>query len=250
MDRRDREHSSWTGAGVAVKLPPEHRDLLRRSGIALALTSVTLVRLGRLPRRLTSTASRLSTILVRFPLLSLVIVLIAAFSSHRATAQTTPAAPWIVQELWAFKDGAPESPTALAQTADGYLWVGASAGLFRFDGTRFELFRAASGEPLQSTFVSALSAADDGLWVGYGFGGVRFLKNGKVTNFDESTSSVTGFAQDKQGITWASSNRPGGLWRFDGSSWQRIGAEVELSIPEPNAYSRASVQTDAGVMAN
>ena len=39
---------------------------------------------------------------------------------------------------------------------------------------------------------------------------------------------VTGFAQDNQGITWASSNTRasgGGLWRFDGSSWQRIGAE-------------------------
>ncbi len=150
--------------------------LLKRYGIALALASVALERPGRLPRRLTSTASRWSTILVRFPLLSLVIVLIAASSSHRATAQTTPAAPWIVQELWAFKDGAPESPTALAQTADGYLWVGASAGLFRFDGTRFELFRAASGEPLQSTFVSALSAADDGLWVGYWFGGFSLHK--------------------------------------------------------------------------
>jgi signal transduction histidine kinase len=34
--------------------------------------------------------------------------------------------------------------------------------------------------------------------------------------------------------------------------WSGLGAgtEVELSIPEPNAYSRASVQTDAGVMAH
>lgn len=147
----------------------------------------------------------MSTILVRSPLLSLVIVLIAAFSLHRAMAQTTPAAPWIVQELWAFKDGAPESPTALAQTADGYLWVGASAGLFRFDGTRFELFRAASGEPLQSTFVSALSAADDGLWVGYWFGGFSLMKNGRVRNFVDATGTVTGLARDKQGVVWAGS---------------------------------------------
>jgi len=68
-----------------------------------------------------------STILLRSLLLSLLIVLVASSSSHSAMAQTTPAAPWIVQELWACKDGAPESPTALAQTADGYLWVGASS---------------------------------------------------------------------------------------------------------------------------
>jgi signal transduction histidine kinase/ligand-binding sensor domain-containing protein len=170
-----------------------------------------------------------STILLRSLLLSLLIVLIASSSSHKAMAQTTPAAPWIVQELWAFKDGAPESPTALAQTADGYLWVGASSGLFRFDGTRFELFRAASGEPLQSTFVAALSAADDGLWVGYWFGGFSLIKNGRARNFVETTGTVIGFARDKEGVVWAGGNegRPGksGLWRFDGSSWQSAGEQ-------------------------
>ena len=170
----------------------------------------------------------MSTILVRFPLLSLLIVLIAAFSSHRAIAQTAPSGGQrLVHESWTFKDGAPE-PSAFAQTADGYLWVGSPAGLFRFDGVRFELFRSPFGDSLRSTNISALLAADDGLWVGYLFGGFSFLKNGKVTNFDVSTSTVTGFAQDKQGITWAGSNTGpsrSGLWRFDGSSWQRIGAE-------------------------
>jgi signal transduction histidine kinase len=158
-----------------------------------------------------------------------VIVLIAACGSHRAIAQTAPSAgQQIVHESWTFKDGAPGEPAAFAQTADGYLWVGSEAGLFRYDGVRFELFRSPFGDSLRSTNISALLAADGGLWVGYVFGGFSFVKNGKVTNFDVSTSSVTGFAQDKQGITWASSNTRasgGGLWRFDGASWQRFGAE-------------------------
>ena len=106
--------------------------------------------------------------------------------------------------------------------------MGAPAGLFRFDGVRFELFRSPFGESLQSTNVSALLAADDGLWVGYVFGGFSFLKNGKVRNFDEPTATVTGFARDKHGITWAgaaSGTTRSGVWRFDGSSWQRVGAE-------------------------
>lgn len=37
-------------------------------------------------------------------------------------------------DRWTFKDGAPDTITALAQTADGFLWVGAPTGLFRFDG--------------------------------------------------------------------------------------------------------------------
>jgi signal transduction histidine kinase/ligand-binding sensor domain-containing protein len=160
----------------------------------------------------------------------MVIVLVAFFGSQSVPAQTAPAgAQSIVQESWTFKDGAPGQPTAFAQTADGYLWVGSPAGLFRFDGVRFEPFRSPFGDSLRSTNISALLAADDGLWVGYTFGGFSFLKKGKVRNFDENTSTVTGFARDKQGVTWASSNTRasgGGLWRFDGTSWQRLGAEL------------------------
>ncbi len=158
--------------------------------------------------------------------LLLSLVLAAAFNTQWAMAQTVPSeVQRLVHESWSFKEGAPE-PAAFAQTADGYLWMGSPAGLFRYDGVRFELFRSPFGDSLRSTNVSALLAADNGLWVGYVFGGFSFLKNGKATNFDVPTSSVTGFAQDKHG-TWASSNSRsrGGLWRFDGSSWQRIGAE-------------------------
>jgi signal transduction histidine kinase/ligand-binding sensor domain-containing protein len=178
----------------------------------------------------------LSTILARFPLLSLAIVLIAAVSSQWAMAQTAPSGTQpIVHESWTFKDGAPQESTAFAQTTDGYLWVGAPEGLFRFDGVRFELFRSPSGEQLQSTNVSALFAADDRLWVGYVFGGFSYLKNGRVKNFVENTGTVNGFARDARGITWAgalSAAGRSGLWRFDGSSWQQIGADWNVpSLP-------------------
>jgi len=39
---------------------------------------------------------------------------------------------------WTFKDGAPAEIHALAQTTHGFLWLGAAAGWFRFDGIRFE----------------------------------------------------------------------------------------------------------------
>lgn len=138
-----------------------------------------------------------------------------------------------MHESWTFKDGAPEIPTALAQTADGYLWIGAASGLFRFDGARFQIFRPPFGEPLQSTNVSALLAAGDGLWVGYLFGGFSLLKNGSVTNFVETTGTVTGFAQDANGAVWAGSTGRAGqsaLWRFDGAAWRQIGAE--WNVPE------------------
>src|SRR5271166_5736904 len=165
---------------------------------------------------------------LRFRLLLLVIV--AACGSRWGVAQTAvPSDQRIIHESWTFKDGAPEGVRAFAQSADGYLWVGAPSGLFRFDGVRFELFRSPSGDQLLSTNVSALFApATGGHWVGYLFGGFSFLKNGRVTNFAESTTTILGFAQDRNGIVWASafgSTKRGGLWRFNGSKWQHIGAE-------------------------
>src|ERR1035441_3159727 len=40
--------------------------------------------------------------------------------------------------IWRNVDGLPsDSVTALIQTRDGFLWVGTSAGLVRFDGLKF-----------------------------------------------------------------------------------------------------------------
>jgi hypothetical protein len=45
-----------------------------------------------------------------------------------------------VHTSWTDKDGAPSNIRALAQTQDGYLWIGTTDGLFRFDGVRFTAF--------------------------------------------------------------------------------------------------------------
>ena len=39
---------------------------------------------------------------------------------------------------WRAEDGAPSTILALAQTTDGFLWIGTPTGLIRFDGNRFE----------------------------------------------------------------------------------------------------------------
>jgi signal transduction histidine kinase/ligand-binding sensor domain-containing protein len=168
----------------------------------------------------------------------MVIVLIAALSCQSATAQAAPSATErIVHETWTFANGAPEHPVTFAQTADGFLWIGAASGLFRFDGTRFELFRSPFGDRLSSTNIQALLAADDGLWIGYLFGGFSFVKNDKVTNHVELTGTVTAFARDRDGTVWAGSVAPrgrSGLWRFDGSAWHTV--EPDLGMPaEPVA---------------
>jgi len=53
---------------------------------------------------------------------------------------------------------------AIAQTEDGYLWLGTSAGLLRFDGTEFTPIQ--SGQRDTSVVASLASARNGGLWVG------------------------------------------------------------------------------------
>ncbi|HVM96633.1 MAG TPA: hypothetical protein VMT89_09605 [Candidatus Acidoferrales bacterium] len=94
--------------------------------------------------------------LARLVLAAMAIVLIAIVSARWATVDAAvPARERIVHQGWTFKDGAPEGVQAIAQTADGYLWLGTQFGLFRFDGRRFEVFQSAFGDRLMSTSVSA-----------------------------------------------------------------------------------------------
>jgi signal transduction histidine kinase/ligand-binding sensor domain-containing protein len=131
-------------------------------------------------------------------------------------------------DFWNFKDGAPADIRCLAQTNDGFLWLGGQDGLFRFDGTRFEPFSSPFGDRLFSANIYTLFAPPSGgLWIGYSFGGFSFLDKGRVTNYAIDTGTVDSFAQDRDGIVWAGASS--GLWRFDHSEWQPIG--VGWNVP-------------------
>ena len=76
------------------------------------------------------------------PVFSLILI-VSVVACGWQWAMAEPAVPGdqrIIHESWTFKDGAPDAVWARAQTADDYLWLGTAAGLYRFDGIRFELF--------------------------------------------------------------------------------------------------------------
>src|SRR5882672_10286544 len=69
--------------------------------------------------------------------------------------------------IWTQQQGLPQDTIrAIAQTTDGYLWLGTDEGLARFDGYEFEIFGKGNGD-LPSNSITALSAGADGsLWIG------------------------------------------------------------------------------------
>jgi signal transduction histidine kinase/ligand-binding sensor domain-containing protein len=130
---------------------------------------------------------------------------------------------------WTLMDGVPGEVHALAQTTDGYLWLGTAAGLFRFDGIRFQQYEAPSGQAFSQRNVFSLFATQDGgLWVGFWYGGVSFLKDGKVTNYGEQNGlpsrPILAFARDRQGMIWAAAGTDG-LTMLEGSQWKKIGTD-------------------------
>jgi signal transduction histidine kinase/ligand-binding sensor domain-containing protein len=71
------------------------------------------------------------------------------------------------RSLWTQQDGLPQDTVrAIAQTSDGYLWLGTDEGLARFDGYEFVSFSKANGD-LPANSITALAATADGsLWIG------------------------------------------------------------------------------------
>src|SRR5262249_2501765 len=75
--------------------------------------------------------------------------------------------PPYTRDIWAAEHGFPGTTVnAIAQTGDGYLWIGAENGLVRFDGLNFRLFNHANTPGLPPSPVLGLAADSEGdLWV-------------------------------------------------------------------------------------
>ena len=103
---------------------------------------------------------------VRHALLKTVFLTVCLFVTSAFALDPQKAITQFVHTSWTEKDGAPTGILALAQTTDGYLWIGTTAGLFRFDGLRFVRFEPQAGESLPSTRINRLVATHDGaLWI-------------------------------------------------------------------------------------
>lgn len=100
---------------------------------------------------------------------------------------------------------------AIAQTPDGYLWLGSEFGLYRFDGIRSVRWRPPSGQHLTDSAVDALIVARDGtLWIGT-FNGLATWNGRKLTQLHQFDHRlITTLYQDREGTVWVGSMGSGG----------------------------------------
>ncbi|HWE39400.1 MAG TPA: two-component regulator propeller domain-containing protein [Isosphaeraceae bacterium] len=131
----------------------------------------------------------------------------------RADGRDQPGLPPVLVKHWQLDDGLPQAHIqAIAQTSDGYLWVGTlNEGPARFDGVRFTALRdldpSYARHSHRDQVVNALLATPDGaLWIGTEGGGLCRWRDGMSTFFGRAEglpdARVRCLAAGAEGTVW------------------------------------------------
>ena len=105
---------------------------------------------------------------------------------------------------WNVRDGFTKGEiNAIAQTPDGYLWLGTQFGLLRFDGVKTVTFQPPADQQLPSNYIYSLLTARDGtLWIGTAKG-LASWKDAKLTSYAELADKyVFRLVEDHEGTVW------------------------------------------------
>lgn len=159
--------------------------------------------------------------------LALIAVAAAAGCLMASAAADSPTIAEFAHTAWGAREGAPRGVMTITQTTDGYIWLGATDGLFRFDGVAFERYEPPMGPELPNGSVSNLVALPNGdLWIGY-IVGLAYLSKGRARFFNRGNGGPDGtlynhddFVRGPDGVMWIGTSL--GLWRFNGDRWERI----------------------------
>jgi signal transduction histidine kinase/ligand-binding sensor domain-containing protein len=107
--------------------------------------------------------------------------------------------------IWRNLEGlGPATIGPIAQTADGYLWLGTPSGLLRFDGTRSVRWDPPAGSSLPDERVRALLGSKDGaLWIGTPRGLASWKGGRLVLHPSMKGKTVNDIEEDSEGTIWA-----------------------------------------------
>jgi ligand-binding sensor domain-containing protein len=134
-----------------------------------------------------------------------------------------------VLSTWTTDHGLPQNfITALAQTPDGFLWVGTLTGLVRFDGLSFRGFNKDGPPEMQDDIIALIGDNADGLWISTRTGLFHY-RAGQFTRISFQGNMRYGIE------ALASSRRDGGVWVYaEGKLARTRGDRLEVE-PFPRA---------------
>jgi signal transduction histidine kinase/ligand-binding sensor domain-containing protein len=172
-----------------------------------------------------------------FRWLAAVLVLLALLAGTLSPPAHAQDIPGYAHRHWSGADGAPSNIRAIAQTPDGYLWLGSANGLYRFDGISFEQVQPERFDRFRSSRVTALAAAPNGdLWVGYDYGGLTVYRGGKLrsANPEKPRGLVSSIVVGHDGTVWVAVQSGLGfqLRSLRNGKWSVLDAKSGLP-PEP-----------------
>jgi ligand-binding sensor domain-containing protein/signal transduction histidine kinase len=132
---------------------------------------------------------------------------------------------------------------AVTQTKDGYIWLGTSVGLVRFDGVEFNVLDPASVPEVRSSTVNCLAAAKDGgLWVGLQNSSFGFC-DGQTFSFwgredrGKADLDVQSIMESKDGTLWIGADRLAARLTRSGVYEQVLGSPLPSATEPVNVTS-------------
>ena len=141
-------------------------------------------------------------------------------------------------------NGLPTSEAnAIAETSEGFIWIGSYAGLIRYDGNTFERLDSTNGiTSVRSLFVDS----QDRLWIGTNANGFAVMEQGEYRIWDTRdglrSSSIRAFAEDGSGTIYVATTS--GIAMVDADMNMAMLADPQLD----NAYIRDIRQGDDGLI--
>jgi signal transduction histidine kinase/ligand-binding sensor domain-containing protein len=147
-----------------------------------------------------------------------------------------------IRDRWGSERGFPGgSVSAIAQTADGYLWIGTDKGLVRFDGLNFHLFQQAIPSSLPIGPIQGLLADPEGnLWILLQSTRILRYRDGKFEpGIEDELFGITSVLRRKDGTVLLSSVALGTVA-------YRVGKFGNLTSPMQIVNSAAATMAETG----